>query len=57
MEVVAKVVHFFGTLYIYICVCVNFTPFLLLFFLNLKKKKKILKSLLSIIIVTPLFMI
>ena len=57
MEVVAKIVHFFGTLYIYICVCVNFTPFLLFFFLNLKKKKKILKSLLSIIIVTPLFMI
>ena len=41
MEVVAKIVHFFGTLYIYMCMCVNFTPFLLLFFLNLKKKKKI----------------
>ena len=40
MEVVAKIVHFFGTLYIYMCMCVNFTPFLLLFFFKFKKKKK-----------------
>ena len=56
MEVVAKVVHFFGTLYIYMCVC-KFYSFFTSFFFKFKKKKKILKSLLSIIIVTPLFMI
>ena len=39
MEVVAKIVHFFGTLYIYICVC-KFYSFFTSFFFKFKKKKK-----------------